>query len=115
MPIHPDCRAKYPPNWREISRSIRFDRAGGRCECTGQCGLHRGRRCIERHGEPATFARGKVVLTTAHRDHDEANCADENLFAACQRCHLRYDRQHHKTSALKRQGQGALELQKAAE
>jgi hypothetical protein len=30
-------------------------------------------------------------LTTAHLDHDPANCVRENLRAWCQRCHLRYD------------------------
>lgn len=113
MPIRPENAHRYPPDWPEISHRIRFERASGQCECTGQCGLHRGRRCVERHGEPAQFARGTVVLTTAHRDHNPDNCADENLFAACQRCHLRYDRQHHKTSRLKEQGQGELELMPA--
>lgn len=28
-------KAKYPSNWNEISRSIRFDRAKGRCEICG--------------------------------------------------------------------------------
>lgn len=111
MPIHPDRAALYPPDWPAISAYIRFERAGGQCECVGQCGLHRGRRCVERHGEPAKFARGRVVLTTAHRNHDEADCRPENLWAGCQRCHLRYDRQHHKTSRLKRAGQLAIDLE----
>ena len=28
VPIHPDQKALYPPNWPEISRRIRFERAG---------------------------------------------------------------------------------------
>lgn len=51
----------YPHDWREISRRIRLDRAGGRCECEGQCGLHRTtpgpRRCTEKNGQPAAYAK----------------------------------------------------------
>lgn len=92
----------YPKNWREISRSIR-ERAGGRCECEGECGLHRTnpgpRRCIERNGESARWAKGKVVLTVAHLNHEPADCRPENLKAMCQRCHLRYDLDHHKKNS----------------
>jgi hypothetical protein len=95
-PIRPEMRQHYPLNWRAISRRIRFTRAEGRCECRGECGLHRERRCMEIHGQPATWARGKVVLTVAHMDHDPRNCADDNLRAMCQRCHLLYDREHHR-------------------
>jgi hypothetical protein len=105
--------ARYPPDWPEISQRIRFDRAGGRCECTGQCGLHRGRRCVEEHGKPAKFARGKIVLTTMHLNHTPEDCRDENLLAGCQRCHLRYDRQHHRVSALEAAGQARLALEGA--
>lgn len=37
MPIREADRNRYPKNWRVISERIR-DRAGQRCECTGQCG-----------------------------------------------------------------------------
>lgn len=111
MPIRPENAKRYPADWRAISARIRFDRAKSRCECTGQCGLHRGRRCEEYHGEPALWANGTIVLTVAHLDHAPENCADDNLLAMCQRCHLRYDIQHHKTSRLKEQGQGELALE----
>lgn len=104
-PIHPENRHRYPKDWKAISRRIRFERAGGRCECPGGkdgCGLHRGRRCAERHGEPATWAKGKVILTTMHLNHAPEDCRDENLRAACQRCHLRYDRAHHAESLARR-------------
>ena len=114
MPIHPDDRSRYPPDWPEISRRIR-DRAGGRCECGGECGLHRGRRCEEVGGEAARWARGRVVLTVAHLDHTPENCDEGNLRAMCQRCHLRYDVDHHRESRLRRRreaeassGQGFL-------
>ena len=95
----PFRRERYPKNWPEISRRIREERAQGRCECTGECGLHVGRRCQERNGEKAAWAKGKVVLTVAHRNHYGPDCRDENLMALCQRCHLRYDATFHATNA----------------
>jgi hypothetical protein len=94
MPIKPENRALYPKDWHIISRAIR-DRAEQSCECEGECGLHHGRRCIERNGEPAQFAKGTIVLTVAHLNHTPSDCRDENLKAMCQRCHLRYDGDHH--------------------
>lgn len=91
MPIKAENKDRYPDNWREISDQIRFGRAAGRCECRGECGLHQGKRCSERHGEEAEWANGKVVLTVAHLDHVPENCEEDNLKAMCQRCHLRYD------------------------
>jgi len=104
-------KSKYPPNWKEIVEWIRR-RSGNRCECTGECGLHEGRRCIERNGEPATYAKGTIVLTTAHLDHDPGNNVPDNLKHMCQRCHLRVDRfQHAYNSRITRdakKGQGHL-------
>lgn len=92
----------YPPDWVAISKRIRA-RAGDRCECIGECGLHRThpgpRRCVELNGQPAAWANGKVVLTVAHLNHEPADCRDDNLKAMCQRCHLRYDADHHKRNA----------------
>ena len=97
-----DPSTGYPANWREISKAIR-ERSGGRCECEGECGLHRTnpgpRRCIECNGKPAKWAKGKIVLTVAHLDHTPANCDPSNLKAMCQRCHLRYDVPHHQKNA----------------
>jgi hypothetical protein len=100
MPIRPENKARYPADWPAISQRIRFERAAGRCECEGECGrgTHAG-RCPNRHGEPAYGTGSKVVLTTAHRDHTPENCDDANLFAACQGCHLHYDRDHHAQTA----------------
>src|SRR3990167_5136352 len=95
MPIRPEMKNAYPRNWPAISRHIRFVRAESRCECAGQCDLHHGRRCEERHGIKASWAKGRVVLTTAHLNHDPRDCREENLLAMCNRCHLRYDREHH--------------------
>jgi hypothetical protein len=50
------------------------------------------RRCIEKHGHLAKYARGKVVLTTAHLCQCDPLCGDpEHLKAMCNRCHLRID------------------------
>lgn len=88
----------YPDNWSEISAAM-MQRAEGRCECTGQCGLHRGDRCIERHHDDALFASGKVVLTCAHLNHYPPDCRPENLLMMCNTCHLRYDQVLHATHA----------------
>jgi len=99
MPFHRD---HYSDDWEEISTAIR-ERSGGCCECLGECGLHRThpgpRRCEERNGEKAKWARGKIVLTVAHMDHDTMNNDAANLRAMCQRCHLRYDHKHHMQNA----------------
>lgn len=148
MPIKPENRSRYPADWKEISRRIRFDRAGNACECVGECGSdHRGRCSAPNHqeicretdnpaswvldiycgdgewigtpscGEPnGAYPRWRrpitVILTVGHLDHKPENCDDANLRAWCQRCHLRYDREHHaktrrKTRAAKT-GQGDL-------
>lgn len=90
--------SKYPADWKAISLEVRA-RSEGQCECKGECGLHHGRRCEERNGEAAKWAKGKVMLTVAHLDHTPANGDRTNLRAMCQRCHLRYDREHHQRNA----------------
>lgn len=102
MPIRPSERHRYPADWKTIRARI-VARAGGRCECEGECGLHRDhpgpRRCEERHGDPAKWAKGRVVLTVAHLNHQPEDVRPENLKAMCQRCHLRYDVEHHQANA----------------
>ena len=111
MPIRPSEKKRYPKDWKQIAARIRA-RAGDRCECLGECGiLHQcrppetrcrlcdGPRCSERNRESALYFKGKVILTVAHLDHTPENCADENLRAFCQRCHLRYDGPHHAETA----------------
>lgn len=110
MPIHPDNVHRYPPEWPEISKRIRTERAGDRCECRGQCGHdHRlevgptsGERCTARNREPHPVTTSTVVLTVAHLDHTPENVDDGNLLALCQRCHLAYDRDHHAESRARR-------------
>ena len=80
MPIRPENRARYPKDWPAISRRIRFERAQNRCE-----------QCNAENGRPHPVTGSTVVLTVAHLDHTPETCADDNLKAGCQRCHLAYD------------------------
>ncbi|MCK9236092.1 MAG: hypothetical protein M0P09_07245 [Acholeplasmataceae bacterium] len=38
----------------------------------------------------------RIVLTIAHLDHDINNNDPSNLKALCQKCHLNYDKEHHR-------------------
>lgn len=49
-----------------------------------------------------------IVLTVAHLDHDPRNCDPSNLKALCQRCHLRYDVEHHGQTAAQTRRQGKV-------
>lgn len=108
MPIRPENRARYPDDWDEISGRIK-ERAGGRCECEGECGrgTHQG-RCPNLNGQPAYGSGSTVVLTTAHLDHTPEHCTDENLKAMCQGCHLHYDREHHAQTAYRTRREGKV-------
>lgn len=109
MPV--SKKSDYPKNWGEVVTQVRA-RAGDRCECTGECGLHRDnpgpRRCTERHDTNARWAKGKVRLTTAHLNYPGGPCAcsplcgdPEHLKSMCNRCHLRMDVVLHVTNARK--------------
>ena len=116
MPIRRQHRHFYPIDWPQLSAIIRFKRAKGRCEGCGRPHmrdvLHLGdgrwwdtdagrwrdgqgrllRRCRPPEKLPADTVRvTRVVLATAHRDHDTSNNADANLAAFCQRCHMLHD------------------------
>lgn len=81
MPIRPENKARYPKNWKEIRAKI-LERANHKCEFEG-CGVA--------NYQPHPITGSKVVLTIAHLDHQPENNSDDNLKAACQRCHNRYD------------------------
>lgn len=66
-------------------------------------------RCEERDGAPAIWARGRVVLTTAHLCHDPACDKLEHLRHMCNRCHLRYDRDLHARHARERRRRERIE------
>ena len=61
----------YPSDWKAIAKRIK-DNAGWRCE-----------RCKAPHAVKDAY-----VLTVHHLDGNKSNCADWNLAALCQRCHL---------------------------
>lgn len=111
MPIRPENKARYPQDWKQISHRIRFERADGVCECEGECGrnTHTG-RCPNYHGGHAYGTNSLVVLTVAHLNHIPEDCADDNLKAMCQGCHLHYDREHHAATAVATRS-AALEAQ----
>jgi hypothetical protein len=117
MPIKPELRWFYPADWAQISRRVRFERAGGTCE---GCGRPHGEtvRCLPdgrwfdgtRHtwrsdrGRPSRWPdledavqmrQTRVILAAAHLDHDPSNNRLRNLKSLCQRCHLIHDRPHH--------------------
>ena len=61
MPIHPSMKELYPKNWPAISKRIRFERAGNRCEW-----------CDAENYKPHSQTGSRVVLTVwrtldAHR------------------------------------------------
>ncbi len=99
MPIRESERDRYPSDWPQISLSIRCDRAGWFCECLGECERHDG-WCLARNAKPHPITGSKVVLTVAHLDHTPENVDRDNLRAMCQRCHLSYDRDHHRETRL---------------
>jgi hypothetical protein len=142
MPIKPENKHRYPKDWKQIRARI-LERAKNRCErCnvrqygigywvedgfqyaggnifyddfqyTESYSLAR-EACDHlnewRDDEPKSIV---IVLTIAHLDHTPENCADDNLQALCQRCHLRYDAEHHaknaaQTRAAKRDAQRLL-------
>lgn len=76
--------SEYPADWPEISKRIRTERAGNKCEW-----------CGAENGKPHPVTGSKVVLTVAHLNHEKHDVRGENLAALCQRCHLGYDAKMH--------------------
>lgn len=99
MPISPANRKRYGDDWPEFSDQIRFDRAQGRCECEGECGMPGhvaiGGRCENYHRELSVYTGSTVVLTVAHLNHVPEQRGEDEVKAMCQGCHLWYDREHH--------------------
>ena len=80
-------RADYPDGWEALTWSIKMEQ-GWRCLW-----------CGAKHYEPHPITGSRVVLTTAHLDHDPQNNDRLNLAALCQRCHLRHDHKQHMANA----------------
>ena len=95
MPIRPENKDRYPANWPQIAEQIKLVRAGGRCECGGECGSgrHLG-RCEARHRARHPVTKSFVFLTVAHLDHIPEHCDPANLKAMYQLCHNAYDAKH---------------------
>ena len=124
MPIRDSEKDRYPADWPEVSRRIRLERAGGKCEWPG-CEAPNGELIFRLRRDPEQWRspgsgdldeidpeyRGViVVLTVAHLDADGDVCQcrattgrkcaiDEHLKAWCQLHHLRYDSKHHVRNA----------------
>jgi hypothetical protein len=120
MPIRREHRFFYPIDSPQLSAVIRFRRAGGRCEAYGrphgQTVWHLGDgRWWDAQtgswrndaGQVVCLAVGaddvlkavrttRVVLATAHRNHDTSDNTNTNLAAFCQRCHMNHDRPEHR-------------------
>ena len=112
----PMDRSRYPANWKEIRAAI-LEREGHRCKFCGvanhaigardKAGAWHDQRAISAmNATEGEIAFGgaypkiiRIVLTVAHLDHDTTNNAGANLAALCQRCHLRYDQEHHAINA----------------
>lgn len=107
--------SKYPSNWKSEIRPRILEREGNCCKF---CGAENGRigwrdasgvfNELEQSFAGDVYAEDlkdmgykiiKIVLTVAHLDHDTTNNTDDNLAALCQRCHLRYDIEHHKRNS----------------
>lgn len=136
MPIKPENRLRYPSDWPQIRERI-LARAKHRCE---QCKVqNRTRIARGAESDAGRYMTGDakvwdatdgtylgrcrmsdfhvlrmtdIVLTIAHLDHTPENCAEDNLKALCQRCHLAYDAEHHiaTSRATRRARLGNLEL-----
>jgi len=126
-------RSRYPSNWHEISRRIRFERARGCCEW---CGAPNNFIIQRKKSDPAQWRLNagahiewfnpiKVFLTVHHigidkpdgtpgSPHDKMDCRDENLVALCQRCHLLADLKGHIENAKRTRQRKAEEARRAA-
>ncbi len=119
--------SKYPKTWKAIRANV-LDRCGHCCQF---CGVpnhsvvfrsavngfvwYEPEQACEIDavgGDKICDNYVRIVLTTAHLDHDIRNNMPENLAALCQRCHLRLDRKQHADSRrrtlARKQGQQLL-------
>lgn len=110
MPIRPENKNRYPKNWKKISEYIRFVRAGNRCEVCGAINysfVNKFTRELCLQDEDYAI---KIILTTAHLDHNPENCEYDNLKAMCQKCHNKYDVKHRKETRKNTRNKGQIQL-----
>ncbi len=94
VPIKPETQKRYPKHWKFTVAAVRA-RAGNRCE-----GSPAYPECRAENGKPHPITGSKVVLTTAHIEHDDLETEDLGVLRYwCQRCHLTYDAKHHAKNA----------------
>ena len=79
MPIKPEKKKLYSPDWEAISLHIRA-RAGQKCEL-----------CDAVNGKPHWCTGSIVVLTCHHINGDPTDNRRLNILALCQRCHNKLD------------------------
>lgn len=77
-------RRLYHPSYFQRREEVK-NAAGRRC---ARCGKKEGEKTVNRFGREI-----RVVLTTAHLDHDPWN-PEARLLPLCYQCHLRYDASH---------------------
>ena len=94
-PIQPENKDRYPKDWNVVSLRIR-KRAKFICQGTPEFP-----NCRAENGKPHPDTGSIVVLTVAHMDQTPENCADDNLRALCQRCHLNWDRKQHQQNRIR--------------
>ena len=88
LPMAPSASAPFgaPPSWTRVV----VERAGGQCECAGQCGQHKtAGRCPLRHG--GRHKKRDVVLVLAPKKpglpvYVAARLPDAELAAWCHEC-----------------------------
>lgn len=123
MPIKPENKKRYPENWKQIREQILI-RANNCCEACkapnrtriargggDDKGTYMNEDCYvfcDQTGKllgqiPAAnyelLRMVDIVLTIAHLDHTPENCEPDNLRAWCQKCHLNYDKDHHRKNS----------------
>lgn len=117
MPIKAENKGRYPKDWKQIRERI-LERAGHKCE---RCGVPNyvyrivGTDEYSANEDAAYLLAApgakvtRIVLTIMHLDHVPEHCDDTNLQAACQKCHLAYDHDHHQHNAAEtRRGRKAI-------
>lgn len=81
---------KTTVNWAVLRTQICDDRARGRCECAGQCGVNHGPRCPARQGHQDDSGEW-IRLHPEPLDGVLWHTTPQNLLAMCQACRARYN------------------------
>lgn len=82
--------------WDEAAARWRDDRGRGVRRLPAPVALARAQPRLPGIGAPALLASTRVVLASAHLNHDPGDNRLRNLAALCQRCHMRHDAREHR-------------------